>query len=89
MKRAYALALLLLLPATRAVAEDASAESAEIALAQRRADRHLLRVQQERFEADARGDEPRKLKRLEREFQRTQVRRRELARAAAQAEHSD
>jgi len=47
-------------------------------------DKHLLRVQQERFEADARGDDPRKLRRLTKEFRRTQDRRRDTQRALGQ-----
>jgi hypothetical protein len=54
----------------------------ELAAQRAAVDRHLLRVQQERFEAEARGDEPRRLKRLGREFHRTQERRRDLAHAA-------
>lgn len=44
-------------------------------------DRHLLRVQQARFEAEARGEDARKLKRLGKEFRRTQERRRDTAHA--------
>jgi len=47
----------------------------ELAREQDRVEKHLLRVQQERFEAQARGEEPKKLKRLEREFKRTYSRR--------------
>jgi len=47
----------------------------ELAREQDRVEKHLLRVQQERFEAQARGEEPKKLKRLEREFKRTYGRR--------------
>jgi hypothetical protein len=36
--------------------------------------KHLLRVQQQRFEARMRGDSPRTLRHLEREFRRTQQR---------------
>ena len=60
----------------------------EIAAQQTAVDRHLLRVQRERFEADARGDDPRRLRRLGREFRRTQLRRRDLAHAAEQAASS-
>ena len=92
MRRAYAFTLLL---AVLLVAQQAAAGSAaltdpeEIAAKQEVVDRHLLRVQQERFEADARADDPRRLKRLEREFRRTQVRRSELKRAAERAERAD
>ena len=90
-KRAYAFALLavLLVAQPAAAGSDAPTESEELAAKQRGTERHLLRVQQERFEADARGDDPRKLKRLEREFRRTQLRRRELMQAAEQAKRSD
>ena len=47
----------------------------ELARQQDTVERHLLRVQQERFEARSRGDDPKKLKRLEREFKRTYSRR--------------
>lgn len=47
----------------------------ELAREQDTVERHLLRVQQERFEARARGEDPKKLKRLEREFKRTYSRR--------------
>jgi hypothetical protein len=65
-------------PAPRS-APDASAESPqsreELEARQRRIDHHLLRVQQERFEARARGDSPKTLRRLDKEFKRTQQRR--------------
>lgn len=58
---------------------DDSAESQqsreEIEAEQRRIEQHMLRVQQERFEARARGDAPKTLRRLDREFERTQQRR--------------
>ena len=68
---------------TRLAAAEPSLDADELARKQDAVDRHLLRVQQERFEADARGDDNRRLKRLDREFRRTQKRRGELARAAA------
>jgi hypothetical protein len=40
-----------------------------------RVEKHLLRVQQERFEARARGDDKKSLRRLDREFKRTYGRR--------------
>jgi hypothetical protein len=49
-------------------AEPPALEPDEIASKQEALDRHLLRVQQERFEAAARGEETRRLKRLDREF---------------------
>ena len=57
-------------------------ETEEQARRERAASRHLLRVQRERFEAAARGDSPARLKRLEREFRRTQERRARLLREA-------
>ena len=53
----------------------AESDDEELAREQDRVEKHLLRVQQERFEAQARGEEPKKLKRLEREFKRTYGRR--------------
>lgn len=50
----------------------------ELQSAQRRIEHHLLRVQQERFEADARGEKPKAMKRLDREFKRTQLRRHDV-----------
>lgn len=47
----------------------------DLARQERAASRHLLRVQREKFEATARGESPRKLARLAREFERTQKRR--------------
>ena len=47
----------------------------ELAREQDTVERHLLRVQQERFEAKARGEDTKKLKRLDREFKRTYGRR--------------
>jgi len=53
----------------------AESDDEELAREQDRVEKHLLRVQQERFEAKARGEEPKKLKRLEREFKHTYGRR--------------
>jgi hypothetical protein len=47
----------------------------EIAAEQHRIEHHMIRVQQHRFEARARGDSPKTLRRLDREFERTQKRR--------------
>ena len=44
-------------------------------------EKHLLRVQQERFEAAARGDADRTQRHLQKEFARTQARRRDVMRA--------
>jgi hypothetical protein len=84
-RAAFGVALLVVtaLAPARAVAAD------DLAQQQAALDRHLLRVQQARFEADARGDDPRRLKHLQREFVRTQSRRRDLARAAQQSARTD
>ena len=47
----------------------------ELAREQDRVEKHLLRVQQERFEARARGEDEKTLRRLDREFKRTAGRR--------------
>jgi hypothetical protein len=52
----------------------------DLEVEQQRIEKHLLRVQAERFEAQARGDDPKAFKRLDREFRRTQVRRGEVVR---------
>ena len=44
-------------------------------------EKHLLRVQQERFEAKARGDDAAKVRRLDKEFGRTATRRQDVQRA--------
>jgi hypothetical protein len=44
-------------------------------------EKHMLRVQQERFEAEARGDDEAVQRRLQKEFQRTQTRRLDVIRA--------
>ena len=67
-------------PAAEAAApHSASAHSPasreELQAQQRRIEHHLLRVQQERFEAKNRNDPAAKQKRLEKEFRRTQQRR--------------
>src|SRR5262249_29973840 len=46
--------------------------------------RHLLRVQQERFEARARGESPDRLNHLDRDFRRAQERRVDALRALDQ-----
>ena len=47
-------------------------------------EKHLLRVQQERFEAEARGDADPTQRHLQKEFERTQARRRDVMRALDQ-----
>jgi hypothetical protein len=61
-----------------------AASREELQAEQRRIEHHLLRVQQERFEAQNRQDPPRKLKRLEKEFQRTRQRRLSVIRDLAE-----
>jgi hypothetical protein len=61
-------------PASRGTAE-APPSRQELEAQQRRIEHHLIRVQQERFEARARGDAPKTLRRLDKEFTRTQKRR--------------
>ena len=61
-------------PADEASREQLEAEQATI-------EKYLLRVQQERFEAAARGDADRTQRHLQKEFARTQARRRDVIRA--------
>ena len=61
-----------------------AASREEVQAEQRRIEHHLLRVQQERFEAQNRQDPPRKLRRLEKEFQRTRQRRLSVIRDLAE-----
>ena len=67
---------LLLSVATASRADDVADE--ELAHQQDRVEKHLLRVQQERFEARARGDDPKSLRRLDREFKHTYGRRNDI-----------
>ena len=67
---------MLLLAATTTRADNADDE--ELAHQQDRVEKHLLRVQQERFEARARGDDTKSLRHLDREFKRTYGRRNEI-----------
>jgi len=71
-------------PTARAAAEAPSRDDLEAQKA--RIEKHLLRVQAERFEAEARGDDPRTQKRLDREFRRTQERRGDVIRDLQTAE---
>ena len=73
MRTRLAAALALLIAASGIPARAESDE--ELAEQQDRVERHLLRVQQERFEARARGEDPKSLRRLDREFKRTYGRR--------------
>jgi Ni/Co efflux regulator RcnB len=52
-----------------------SASPEDLAQQQDRVEKHLLRVQQERFEAKARGDDKKSQQRLDREFKNTYKRR--------------
>jgi hypothetical protein len=72
-------------PGPRAASAETPQSREELEARQRRIDHHLIRVQQERFEAKARGDSPKTLRRLEREFKRTQQRRIEGMRQLADA----
>lgn len=70
-------------PAARG-ARDAAVASLppeDLRMRQAAIERHLLRVQRERFEAEARGDSAAKMRRLNREFERTQQRRVDVLRA--------
>ncbi len=60
----------------------------ELTARQAAIDHHLLRVQRARFEAEARGDDPRRVNHLAKEFRRTQERRRDAAHALEQLDAS-
>jgi hypothetical protein len=62
------------------VSRESSGSTEELQARQNAIEHHLLRVQQERFEATERGDSPARLQRLEAEFRRTQQRRLEVMR---------
>ena len=71
-------------PRSRPAGAQGKASQEDLEAEQRRISHHLLRVQQERFEARNRKDPPGKLKRLEKEFQRTQKRRLSVLRDLAE-----
>lgn len=71
-------------PLARAGSGKASGSRAELEAERRRITHHLLRVQKERFEATNRNDPKPKLRRLDREFQRTQLRRQGVLRELAE-----
>ena len=71
-------------PRARPADAQSKASPEDLQAEQRRISHHLLRVQQERFEARNRNDPPAKLKRLEKEFQRTQKRRLSVLRDLAE-----
>jgi len=62
-------------------AKSTSASREELEAREAGITRHLLRVQQERFEAEARGESPARLNHLDGEFRRAQQRRVEALRA--------
>jgi hypothetical protein len=71
-------------PAPSVAASNGSETVQDLKAEQRRIEHHLLRVQQQRFEAKNRNDPPVKQKRLEKEFARTQHRRMGVIREIAE-----
>lgn len=65
---------------TERVERDEPADREDLEARQERIEKHLLRVQAERFEAKARGDDEKSVKKLDREFRRTQQRRGDVMR---------
>ncbi len=61
-------------PSTAALEPPSDLSREELTALQRRISHHLLRVQQERFEAQNRGEPEEQLRRMSREFKRTQQR---------------
>jgi succinate dehydrogenase/fumarate reductase flavoprotein subunit len=72
---AAAIALLVLASGVPGAWAGTTADDEELARQQDRVEKHLLRVQQERFEARARGEDEKTLHRLDKEFKRTYGRR--------------
>jgi len=68
---------------SRSTASAQPADAADLEARQRGIEHHLLKVQRERFEARSRGDSEKTMKRLDREFKRTQQRRNEVLKARA------
>ena len=68
---AVAIALMISASGLPSAMADSTDSDEDLAREQERVEKHLLRVQQERFEARARGEDPKSLKRLDREFKRT------------------
>jgi hypothetical protein len=62
-------------------ADDQPADRQVLEARQRRIDKHLIKLQRERFEAPERGASSKELRRIERELSRTQRRRSEVMRA--------
>lgn len=71
------------------VSHETSGSREELQARQNAIEHHLLRVQQERFEAEARGEPAARLRRLEKEFRRTQQRRIEVMRALERTDGTD
>jgi hypothetical protein len=71
-------------PAPSVAASNGSETVQDLQAEQRRIEHHLLRVQQQRFEAKNRNDPPVKQKRLDKEFARTQHRRMGVIREIAE-----
>lgn len=67
--------------AHRAPSTDADPSREELEAERRRIDKHLMRVQRERFEAGYRGEPAKELKKIDREFRRTKMRTRAADRA--------
>lgn len=65
----------------RSTSPGQSLNDGDLEARQRGIEHHLLKVQRERFEAASRGESEKTLKRLDREFKRTQDRRREVLKA--------
>jgi hypothetical protein len=74
--------------ATRSLEPAAPPSRDELEAKQAAVEKHLLRVQQERFEADARGEPPDTMKKLDGDFRRAQERRRDLMRKIEQLDGS-
>jgi hypothetical protein len=70
--------------ASAAPAQTEKASRAELEAQETAIEKHLLRVQQEKFEAANRGDAAATQRRLKKEFERTQARRRDVIRALEQ-----
>jgi len=80
MRTAIALMLVLLSTGGGSLAAEEPKSREDLQAEQRTIEKHLLRVQQERFEAEARGESPGRVNRLEKEFRRTGLRRGEIKR---------
>ena len=74
--------------AVRVGSVDAEDSRGDIDARQRRIEHHLIRVQRQRFEAEARGDSPKAVRRLDKEFKHTQRRRIDVIRQRGAAPSS-